>query len=89
MRAECNFNVAVGRYVIMPDHVRLFVRAGGDFRLGAWIGALKQALAKAGICLEQKDRYGRKDFSTIFCERMRATHKSGTTFARIPCAPDW
>src|SRR5205823_544932 len=28
-RAEETFNVAVGRYVIMPDHVHLFVR--GDF----------------------------------------------------------
>jgi len=33
--------------VIMPDHVHLFVRGGHDFRLGPWIGALKQTLAKA------------------------------------------
>jgi putative transposase len=46
-RAECNSNVAVGRYVIMPDHVHLFVRGDYNFRLGQWIGALKQALAKA------------------------------------------
>jgi REP element-mobilizing transposase RayT len=36
-----NFNVAVGRYVIMPDHVDLFVRGDYNFRLGPWIGALK------------------------------------------------
>jgi REP element-mobilizing transposase RayT len=46
-RGEDNFNVAVGRYVIMPDHVHLFVRGDYNFRLGPWIGALKQALAKA------------------------------------------
>jgi REP element-mobilizing transposase RayT len=46
-RAERNFDVAVGRFVIMPDHVHLFVRGGQDFSLGPWIGALKQALAKA------------------------------------------
>jgi putative transposase len=45
--AESHFNIAVGRYVIMPDHVHLFVRGDHDFRLGPWIGALKQALAKA------------------------------------------
>lgn len=45
--AECDFNIAVGRYVIMPDHVHLFVRGGYNFRLGRWVGALKQALAKA------------------------------------------
>jgi REP element-mobilizing transposase RayT len=31
----------------MPDHVHLFIRGGHDFRLGRWVGALKQALAKA------------------------------------------
>jgi putative transposase len=48
-RAKSHFNVAVGRYVIMPDHVHLFLRGSPNFRLGAWIGALKQALAKAGM----------------------------------------
>jgi REP element-mobilizing transposase RayT len=41
-RAEHDFNIAVGRYVIMPDHIHLFVRAGLDFRLGPWVGLLKQ-----------------------------------------------
>jgi REP element-mobilizing transposase RayT len=45
--AEREFNIGVGRYVIMPDHVHLFVRGGEDFRLGRWVGLLKQALAKA------------------------------------------
>jgi REP element-mobilizing transposase RayT len=46
-RAHEQFNIAVGRYVIMPDHVHLFVRGPDDFVLGRWIGSLKQALAKA------------------------------------------
>jgi REP element-mobilizing transposase RayT len=46
-RGERNFNVAVGRYVIMPDHVHLFARGSQNFRLGQWVGELKQALAKA------------------------------------------
>src|SRR6266550_4804773 len=46
-RAETSFNVAVGRYVIMPDHIHLFVRGADDFRLGHWIGLLKQVLGKA------------------------------------------
>ena len=40
-------NVVVGRYVIMPDHVHLFVCGGPDFRLGGWIKLLKQSLGKA------------------------------------------
>ena len=41
------FNVAVGRYVIMPDHVHLFVRGGPDFDLAKWINGLKRAISVA------------------------------------------
>jgi len=46
--------IGVGRYVIMPDHVHLFVRFGRDseLTLGEWIKGLKRgldgALAKRG-----------------------------------------
>jgi REP-associated tyrosine transposase len=46
-RAARDFNVAVGRYIIMPEHVHFFVCGGPDFVLATWIGALKQTLAKA------------------------------------------
>jgi REP element-mobilizing transposase RayT len=42
-----NFNAALGRYVIMPDHVHLFVRGGRDFTLSPWIGGLKRAISVA------------------------------------------
>jgi putative transposase len=41
------FNVAVGRYVIMPDHVHLFVCGDEEFVLSGWITGLKQVLARA------------------------------------------
>jgi putative transposase len=40
-------NIAVGRYVIMPDHIHLFVCGPEDFELGRWMGGLKQHLQKA------------------------------------------
>jgi REP element-mobilizing transposase RayT len=61
-RAENNFNVAVGRYVIMPDHVHLFVRGDHNFRLGPWIGALKQALAKAAMLSRAKGQIWKEGF---------------------------
>jgi REP-associated tyrosine transposase len=61
-RAEEIFNVAVGRYVIMPDHVHLFVRGAHNFRLGAWIGALKQALAKAAMLSRVKGQVWQEGF---------------------------
>ena len=39
-------NIAVGRYVLTPDHLHLFVSGPDDFQLGRWIGMLKQNLAK-------------------------------------------
>ena len=43
--AITNFNVALGRYVIMPDHVHLFVRGGQNFIVSSWIGGLKRAMS--------------------------------------------
>lgn len=37
--------VFVGRYVIMPDHVHLFVAGDADFDIGIWVKGLKRALA--------------------------------------------
>ena len=40
-------NVGLGRYVIMPDHVHLFVRGSHEFDLGIWVRGLKRAIAAA------------------------------------------
>ncbi len=39
--------VAVGKYVIMPDHVHLFVRMGGACSLGEWVKGLKRCMEAA------------------------------------------
>src|SRR3954469_24705668 len=38
-----DFNIAIGRYVIMPDHVHFFVRGDHNFVLSTWVGGLKRA----------------------------------------------
>ena len=38
------YNMAVGRYVIMPGHIHLFVTGGPDFVLSRWVGGLKRAM---------------------------------------------
>src|SRR4051812_33571047 len=46
VRAE-EFNVAVGRYVIMPDHVHLFVAIPPlDITLSQWLHALRTVMGK-------------------------------------------
>jgi putative transposase len=49
-RAYARHNIAVGRYVIMPDHVHFFVTGSDEFDLGRWIGVLKQFMARAIEC---------------------------------------
>jgi len=39
--------IGVGRYVIMPDHIHLFVRGGLDSSLAQWIRLLKRNLSKS------------------------------------------
>ncbi len=41
------FDVALGRYVIMPDHVHLFVSGHVEFVLSPWVGGLKRAISAA------------------------------------------
>ena len=38
-------NIAVGRYVLMPDHLHLFVKGDANFMLSRWMGGLKRAIA--------------------------------------------
>jgi putative transposase len=45
-RAQVEHGVAVGRYVLMPDHVHLFVALPEDARLAPWVKALKAVLGK-------------------------------------------
>jgi putative transposase len=45
-RAYDERGIAVGRYVLMPDHIHLFVCGPNDFELGRWMGMVKQCLEK-------------------------------------------
>jgi putative transposase len=56
------FNVAVGRYVIMPDHVHLFVCGDDAFVLNRWVAALKQALARANGWFKSKGQIWQEGF---------------------------
>lgn len=40
------FGVVVGRYVIMPNHLHVFVGLSGDVPVGRWVKGLKRSLDK-------------------------------------------
>ena len=41
------FGLAVGRYVIMPDHMHFFIRGADDFNLAQWVNGLKRSISVA------------------------------------------
>jgi REP element-mobilizing transposase RayT len=43
-RGRDEFGVAVGRYVMMTDHVHFFVRGSDEFDLAQWVNGLKRAI---------------------------------------------
>ena len=58
--------VLVGRYVLMPDHLLLFVCIPpGAVGLSMWMKSLKTRFPNTGGSMESKLRIGRRDFSII------------------------
>ena len=50
--------IALGRYVIMPDHIHLFVRGNLDFSLRQWVRMLKRVLSKEIISARPHWQHG-------------------------------
>jgi putative transposase len=48
--ASEKFNTGLDRYVIMPDHIHLFVRGDPEFSLSRWVGGLKRAISVEVVC---------------------------------------
>ena len=46
-RGQRDQDIALGRYVLMPDHLHLFVCGPPEFKLAQWVRMLKIALGKA------------------------------------------
>src|SRR4029077_8464453 len=63
--------------------VHLFVRGGHNFRLGRWVGALKQALAWAAKLSRAKMQLWEEGFLIMSCAVMKAILKNGITSVKI------
>jgi REP element-mobilizing transposase RayT len=61
-RAQEEFGIAVGRYVILPDHLHLFVSIGEDRSLAPWVGTRKRMLAKAITTSRSNDPIWQRGF---------------------------
>jgi len=88
LRAAQSYNIAVGRYVIMPDHVHLFVCGDLHFHLGKRIKALKQALGKRISSGIRHDRIWQEGFFDHILRSDESMAQNGNMCAIIPSAPD-
>ena len=60
-RAIKEFNVALGQYVIMPDHLHFFVRGDQNLVLSNWVKGLKRAILE-GFPNEQRRSFWQPGF---------------------------
>jgi putative transposase len=95
-RAYADHNVAVGRYVIMPDHIHLFVCGDAEFDLSAWFRLLKPYLGKAVVRSASKDPIWQRGFfdhvlrSDESCtEKWNYVRENPVRAGLVTAADDW
>jgi len=64
-RARDEFGVTVGRCVMMPGHLHLFVRGGHDFDLAQWVYGLKRAISVSVGAAKKRPLWQRGFFDHI------------------------
>jgi len=82
-RAYEEHGIAVGRYVIMPNHIHLFVCGPNHFELGRWMGMLKRCLQRvvalpaspAGRRLQKTPIWQRRFFDHVLRNDESYPHK--------------
>jgi REP-associated tyrosine transposase len=88
-RALSEFGVAVGRYVIMPDRMHLFVR-GDDFKLAQWLNGLKRSISVALGASKKRPLWQPGFFDHVLRNDERyAVPRSGSTFGRTQFEQGW
>jgi putative transposase len=94
--AHNQFNIAIGQYVIMPDHVHLFIRGAAEFVLGRWTGTLKQALAKAGNFSRTVGQIWQEGFfdhvlrsDESYARKREYVHQNPVRAGLVKLAEDW
>ena len=73
-RARKEYSVEVGHYVIMPDHIHLFVRLNSEKRLAQWIQSLRSVLGKTLLAQNIAKPHWQEGF---FDHVMRSTESYG------------
>ena len=95
-RAREEHDIEVGRYVIMPDHIHLFVRLNPEKRLAPWVQSLRSVLGKALIAQGIDKPHWQKGFfdhvvrnSESYGEKWQYTQKNPVRAGLCETVQDW
>jgi REP-associated tyrosine transposase len=95
IQGYADFGIAVGRYVILPDHLHLFVALGEDCKLGNWIGTLKRLLARE-VVTDSEDPIWQRGFfdhilrsSESYLEKWNYVKENPVRAGLVTCATNW
>jgi putative transposase len=95
-RAYAEHNVAVGRYVIMPDHIHLFVGGDAGFDLSSWFRLLKPYLGKAVVRQASEDPIWQRGFfdhvlrsDESYAEKWNYVRENPVRAGLVKAAEDW
>ena len=86
--------IAFGRYVIMPDHIHLFVAGPFDFDLGVWVRGLKRVVA-AAVTGGREGLWQRGFFDHVirhsesFEEKWQYVYDNPVRAGLVTCPTDW
>ena len=85
--------IFVGRYVVMPDHVHLFVRLRPDVVLGQWIRLLKRSLS---VQIQRPSPHWQAGFfdhlirhSESYAAKWDYVRNNPVRAGLVSCAEDW
>jgi REP element-mobilizing transposase RayT len=94
--AHNDFGIAVGHYVVLPDHLHLFVALPDDFKLGDWIGTLKRVLGRSLEDCGAGDPIWQRGFfdhllrsSESYTEKWNYVHENPVRAGLVSHADDW
>jgi putative transposase len=94
-RAQNDFGVAVGWYIILPDHLHFFVALPDDVKLGDWVGTLKRVLARS-IETSSADSIWQRGFfdhvlrsSESYSEKWNYVRENPVRAGLVKSADDW
>jgi putative transposase len=94
-RARDEFGVAVGRYVIMPNHMHFFVRGSNDFKFAQWVNGLKHAISVPLGATKKRPLWQPGFFDHIlrndesYTQKWKYVRENPVRAGLVPRADDW